>query len=227
MIDEPRAIAASWPNPRMQLIAELAVITTEAPWTLSRQHLAQARKGGLSDEDVLHVVTLASYFGHLNRIADAVQAPLDYNVTHQPPHADPSVAPWPTAPHLVTGRPAIDLARRPATANAFTEWRHYIFYSHDAPLTRRQRTLIARWVAHWLGDGGISPPTDLTVNPVDDALRSVAEVVTLAPWKITDETFAPLRERGFDDAAVFDVCATATSAGVFSRIEVALAALGS
>jgi alkylhydroperoxidase family enzyme len=124
------------------------------------------------------------------------------------------------------GRPAIDLARRPTTASALTEWRHYIFYSHDAPLTRRQRTLIARWVATWLGDGGISSPTDLTVNPLDDALRTVAEVVTLAPWQLSDATFAPLRESGFDDAGIFDVCATATSAGVFSRIEVALVALG-
>ena len=207
------------------MIAELAVAVTEAPWKLSPSHLARAYKADLSDEDVLHVITLASYFGHLNRIADAVQAPLDYTVQLEPPHADPSIGPWPTAPELVTGRPAIDIARRPATANAFTEWKHYIFYSRDAPLTRRQRTLIARWVATWLGDGGISPPTDLTANPVDEVLRTLAEVVTLAPWQITDETFAPMRAAGFDDPAIFDACATATSAGVFSRIEVALVAL--
>jgi len=210
----------------MRVIAELAVATTEAPWTLSRAHLQRAHKAGLADEDILHVIALSSYFGHLNRIADAVQGPLDYTVKLAVPPTDPAVAPWSSAPELVVGRPAIDVARRPATANAFTEWRHYIFYSHDAPLTRRQRTLIARWVATWLGDGGISPPTDLTTNPIDDALRQVAEVVTLAPWKLSDQTFAPLRERGLDDAGVFDVCATATSAGVFSRIEVALAALG-
>jgi alkylhydroperoxidase family enzyme len=209
------------------MIAELAVVVTEAPWKLTRDHLMRAYKADLSDEDVLHVITLASYFGHLNRIADAVQAPLDYTVQLEPPHADPTIAPWRTAPELVVGRPVIDLARRPATANAFNEWKHYSFYSRDAPLTRRQRTLIARWVATWLGDGGISPPTDLTGNPVDEAVRNVAEVVTLAPWQITDATFAPLRERGFDDVAIFDVCATATSAGVFSRIEVALVALGS
>ncbi|HEX5059193.1 MAG TPA: hypothetical protein VFV99_07525 [Kofleriaceae bacterium] len=226
MIEEPRGIAREWPNARQRMIAELAVTVTEAPWAMSRQTLGRAHRAGLSDEDVLHVITLASYFGHLNRIADAVQAPLDYNVVLQVPHADPNVAPWPTAPELVVGRPAIDIARRPATANAFTEWRHYIFYSHDAPLTRRQRTLIARWVAAWLGDGGISSPTDLTANPVDEALRTVAETVTLAPWKLTDESFAPLREKGYDDAGIFDVCATATSAGVFSRIEVALVALG-
>jgi alkylhydroperoxidase family enzyme len=226
VLDSPRAIAASWPNPRLRAIAELALVVTEAPWTLSRAHLTQIYKAGLSDEDILHVITLASFFGHLNRIADAVQGPLDYQVKLQPPATDPTRAAWSAAPALVVGRPAIDIARRPATATAFTEWRHYIFYSHDAPLTRRQRTLIARWVASWLGDGGISPPTDLTINPLDDALRAVAEVVTLAPWKITDATFTPLRAAGFDDAGVFDVCATATSAGVFSRIEVALAALG-
>jgi alkylhydroperoxidase family enzyme len=209
------------------MIAELAVTVTEAPWTLSRQTLMRAHKADLSDEDVLHVIALASYFGHLNRIADAVQAPLDYEVKHEPPHADAAVAPWPAAPERLTGRVAIELARRPATAAALTEWRNYIFHSHDAPLTRRQRTLIARWVATWLGDGGISSPEDLTVNPLDDALREVAHVVTLAPWQLSDATFAPLRERGLDDAAIFDVCATATSAGVFSRIEVALVALGS
>ena len=226
MIDDPRAIATSWPNGRMRTIAALAQAVTEAPWTLSRARLAELHKAGLGEDDILHVVTLSSYFGHLNRIADAVQGPLDYQVTHTPPHADPSLPPWPSAPALVVGRPAIDIARRPATATALTEWRHYIFYSHDAPLTRRQRTLIARWVATWLGDGGISPPTDLTVNPLDDALRTVAEIVTLAPWQITDATFAPLRAAGFDDAGIFDVCATASSAGVFSRYEVALAALG-
>jgi uncharacterized peroxidase-related enzyme len=225
VIAEPRAIAQSWPNLRLRMIAELAITVTEAPWTLSRQHLQRAHKAGLSAEDILHVITLSSYFGHLNRIANAVQGPLDYTVKLAVPQPDPTVPPWPTAPELLVGRPAIDIARRPATANAFTEWRHYIFYSHDTPLTRRQRTLIARWVATWIGDGGISPPTDLTVNPVDDALRGVAEVVTLAPWQLDDATYTPLRERGFDEAGVFDVCATATSAGVFSRIEVALVAL--
>ena len=61
---------------------------------MSRQTLGRAHRAGLSDEDVLHVITLASYFGHLNRIADAGQAPLDYTVKLEPPHADPAIAPW-------------------------------------------------------------------------------------------------------------------------------------
>ncbi|HSD87754.1 MAG TPA: hypothetical protein VLB44_09585 [Kofleriaceae bacterium] len=226
MIADPRASATTAPNSRMKMIAELTTIVTEAPWTLSRAHLSLAHTAGLGDEDILHVIMLASYFGHLNRIADATGVVLDYQVKLATPHPDSSMAPWPTAPELVSGRPAIDVSRRPATAAALAEWRSYVFY-RDSPLTRRQRTLIARWVATWLGDGGISPPTDLTVNPLDDALRAVAETITLAPWRLTDETFAPLRGAGFDDVAVFDMCATATSAGVFSRIEVALASLSS
>lgn len=226
VLDDPHAIAASWPNPRLRMLAELAICVTNMPWTLSRAHLSRAHKAGLSEEDILHAVTLASYAGHVSRIAHAVAPPLDQPVKLVPPPVDPTVPPWPAAPQLVVGRPALDIARRPATATAFTEWRHYIFYSHDAPLTRRQRTVIARWVAAWLGDGGISSPADLTGNPIDDALRTVAEVVTLAPWQITDASFEPLRAAGFDDAGLFDACATATSAGMFSRIEVALAALG-
>ncbi len=207
------------------MIAELAVVVTGAPWTLTRNHLQRAYAASLSEEDVLHLVCLASYFGHLNRIADVVGVPLDYETTLAVPRTDAAHQVWESAPKLVAGRPAIDLARRPATQGALTEWKRYVFH-RDAPLSRRARTLLARWVATWLGDGTISPPTDLTVNPHDDLLRTFAERVTLAPWTVDDEALAPLREAGYDDAAIFDIAATITSAGVFSRVEVALTALG-
>lgn len=209
----------------MRMLGELTILIAESPWKLSREHMTRAMAAGLGEEDILHVVLIDALFGHLNRIADATGVALDYDVKLKPPAIDPSVPPWPSAPNPVTHRNAIDLARRPATAAALSEWRNYVFH-RDSPLTLRQRTLIARWVATWLGDGTISPPADLTVNPLDDALRVVAEVVTLAPWRLSDATYAPLRAAGFDDAAVFDVCATASTAGVFSRIEVALGALG-
>jgi alkylhydroperoxidase family enzyme len=222
VIADPRCVQAD--TPRMQMLVELTTIVTEAPWTLSRAHHKRAKEAGLDDADLLHAIALSSYFGHLNRIADATGVPLDYDVRALPPHVDPDVPPWPSAPKLVTSRPILDLATRDATAKALGEWRIYMF-QRDAPLTRRQRTLVARWVANWLGDGGISSPADLTVNPLDDALRNLAELVTLAPWKLSDAAYEPLRNAGFDDAALFDVCATASTAGVFSRIEVALAAL--
>lgn len=208
------------------MLVELATATTVAPWTLSRSHLARARAAGLSDDDILHAIALAAYFGHLNRIADAVAIPLDYPVKLVPPKTDATVPPFARAPMMRSGRPVFELGGRAATAKAVAEWKSYMFY-RDAPLSRRQRTLLARYVAEWLGDGGISPPADLTANPLDGGLRALAEIVTLAPWQLSDASFEPLRAVGFDDAKLFDVCATVSSAGMFSRIEVALIALGS
>jgi alkylhydroperoxidase family enzyme len=209
----------------VRAIAALTLKVTEAPWTLSRRDLRDAHTASLSDEEILHIVSLSSFFGHLNRVADVTGVALDYTVALAAPPTDPAVPAWQAAPEPIVGRPIIEPARRPATYAALAEWRKYIFH-RDAPISRRQRTLLARWVAAWLGDGGISPPTDLTANAHDDALRTFAELVTLAPWKIDDAQLAPLRAVGFDDAAIFDATATVTSAGVFSRIEVALIALG-
>ena len=209
---------------RMNMLAELATTTTTAPWTFQRAKLTRAHAAGLSDEDVLHAIALSAYFGHLNRIADAVGVPLDYQVRLAPPAPDASVPALPPAPASRVGRPAIDVALRPATQRALAEWRDYAF-KRDTPLTRRQRTFVARWVARWVGDGSISPPDDLTRNPLDGALRDLAETVTLAPWQLGPHSFATLRAAGFDDAALFDVCATASVAGMISRLEVALVSL--
>lgn len=206
------------------MLVELATLVAEAPWQLSRAHLVRAHSAGLSDDDVLQAICQAALFTHLTRIADAVDVPLDYDVAIVPPQPDRSTPPLPAATVERVGRPAIDLASRPTTARLLADWRNYIFH-RDTPLTRRQRTLIARHVAAWLGDGGISTPGDMTWNPLDDALHGLVEKVTLAPWQLTDDSFAPLRKLKFDDAAIFDVCATASSAGVFSRIEVALISL--
>lgn len=222
VIASPRAEVTA--SPRMRMLAELARLVTEEPWTISRTHRANAHVSGLSDDDILHAITLAAIFGHFNRIANAIDVPLDYTVTLAAPPPDPSTPPFPQAPIAVSAKPALELSRRPATAAALSAWRSYMF-DRDAPLTRRSRTVIARWVAQWLGDGGISAPTDLTVNPVDDALRELAEQVTLAPWQLGDHSFTRLRTGGFSDAQLFDAVAVASSTGVFSRITVALGAM--
>lgn len=222
MIADPRTVHTA---PRLRALGELAVIVTIEPWALSRAHHQAWLAAGLTDDELLHAVMLSAYFGHLNRIADAVAVPLDYIVQLPVPPSDPSVPPFSASALAVTGRPAIDPARRPATLAAIAAWRTYIF-DRDAPLSRRQRTVLARWVSHYLGDGNISSPDDLTANPIDSALRELAEVVTLAPWQLADASFSALRRQGFDDAAVFDACAVASSAGTFSRITVALTAMG-
>ena len=90
----------------------------------------------------------------------------------------------------------------------------------DAPLSRVERSQIEGWVAEWLGD-----PRH-PVGPGDADLHRLAELVTLAPWQLSDAAFAPLRARGWDDEKLFDAVVTASTAGVDSRIYVALVAIG-
>jgi alkylhydroperoxidase family enzyme len=217
VIADPRAVALRWPDARVRMLAELAVVVTEAPWTLSR-----ARLGALSDDDILHAVTLSAYFGHLNRIADAVAVPLDYTVRHQPPVAEHATPPWLAAPAAASCTPSLDLARRPASAAALAAWHAHVFERASTRITQPQRAHIARRVGELLGHA--SAPA-AAPDPRDQALLALAEQVTLAPWRLDEASFAALRADGFDDGALFEACVVASTAGVQSRIVVALSAL--
>ncbi|CAN5733971.1 hypothetical protein BH11MYX2_BH11MYX2_13830 [soil metagenome] len=223
LVAHPRSLRTA--SPRLSVIAEISIAMTEAPWTLGAQLWDRAHAAGLDDDALVQLIMICAFMCHQNRMADAVGIGLDYDVQIKPPLPDinsPSLA---AAPAPVTNRAVLELARRPAAHAAFTAWRSYVT-ERDAPLTRRQRTVIARWVALWLGDASISSPADLTANPIDDALRELAEVVTLSPWKLSDASFARLRSHGMEDDAIFDACNTASTAGVISRMAVAVIALG-
>ena len=222
MIADPRAVAARWPEPRLRALAELACVTTEAPWELASAHLARARAAGLSDDEVLHAVALAAFFGHLNRIADAVRVPLDYGVRREPPPAERAVPPFHAAPTPVRGAPALALGQRAQTAERLAAWMEHVARP-SAALDVPRRALIATRVGRLLGDatGEAAPRGEL-----DLALLALADRITLAPWTLDAASYAPLRAAGLGDRDVFDACVVASSAGVFSRIEVALIALG-
>lgn len=216
----------------MRELVRLTVAITEAPWSLRPSDLLRARETGLSDEQILHVVALAALFGHLNRMADAVGIELDYPGPIRPPHAEPATPPYlrpepaawpdPDAPR------ALELSMRPGAVEALAAWRDHALL-RDAPLARTQRTLIAHAVAERLGDAAtvraLQPLP--SVGPLEEALIAAADTVTLAPWRLGRETVDRLRAAGLvADESVFDALATAAGCTVFSRIRVALAALG-
>jgi len=224
---DPRGVANRHPDPLVRALVHLAIVITETPWAMTAADLARARAAGLDDAAVLHAVLQASLFGHFNRIADAVGVDLDYPNSFGAPHVEPATPPylWPTSvPDLQAAQP-IALASRPGAADLATAWEQYVL-DRDATLTRRQRVLIAAAVAARLGDASkppLAPETDL-----DRALVDLADLVTLAPWRLGPSAYVPIRQAGLlDDAAVFDAVATISSAGVFSRIRVTLAALAS
>ena len=113
----------SWPDTRTRAIASLALTVTAEPWSLGRADLAALHRASLSDEDILHVIELSSYFGHLNRVADVTGVPLDYEVKLAVPKPDTVVQAWPSATRLLSGRPAIDPARQAIWNRARTELR--------------------------------------------------------------------------------------------------------
>jgi alkylhydroperoxidase family enzyme len=201
-------------SPRQRALIEVTTLVTEQPWRVRR--LAE-----LDDDTLVHTIALSAYFGHLNRIADAVAVPLDFAVRHMPPATDPRVPALATAPAAATREPALTLEARPATAAAFGAWYEHVF-DRDAPLSPAERAQIAGWVATWLG----APRYVEDDGAADSDLRRLAELVTLAPWQLGDAVFAPLRARGWDDEKLFDAVVTASTAGMASRIHVAFAALG-
>lgn len=221
LLADPRAKLG---EPRLDALVGLTVAVTEAPWRITRGELECWRAAGLSDDDVVHALTLAAFFGHLNRVADAVAVPLDYQVRHQPPPADPLTAPWPTAP-ASRGAPSslgpLELARRPATASALSAWRTYVM-DREAPLPRRPRELVAAHVASWLGAAAPPPPPQ---DELETALCALARQVTLAPWQLGAPSFTRLRDLGLHDEELFDTCVAASTAGMLARLSVALQAL--
>lgn len=85
-------------------LASLVLLITEAPWRLGPAARARAQAAGLSDESLVQVVLVSAFFGHLNRVADAVAIELDFPTFAQPPHAEPATPPYLRAP--AAGRPA-------------------------------------------------------------------------------------------------------------------------
>jgi len=232
VLADPWALESAAPDPAIRALVRLARLVTESPWLLSLQERDAARAAGLDDAAILHAVLLASYFGHLNRLADAVGIELDYQVVNPPVPPDPLTPPFPRAPRERWPAPqaaqAVNLDLRPGAADALAAWRAHVL-EREAPLSRPERARIAGTVAEHLGDAaGVERfRTDTPRTRLDVALVALAEVVTLSPWKLGAGTVAALRDAGLDsDLAVFDAISTATSCTTFSRVQVALCALG-
>jgi len=207
------------------VLVRLAVAVTEHPWAMTGRDLSQARAAGLADHAVLHAVLQSCLFGHYNRIADAVGVDLDYPDRFGAPRIEPATPPYlrpDDPPDQAAPRP-IELESWPEVAELARAWEQYAV-EREAPLTRRQRAVVAVAVAERLGDTtreAVAPESDL-----EAALVELADVVTLAPWRLGPEAYARVRELGLpDDADIFDAVATASSVGVASRIRVSLAAL--
>lgn len=200
-LQEPHSLAR-WPDARVRELARIALTVSLEPWSLERGDV-------LSDEDFIHAVGLAAYFGHLNRVADATGVPLDYQVVLPPVHAEPATPPLARAPRPIdVSSSRLRIESRENTFAALTAWRDYI-------LARDGASDVETWVNGLVGAG----------HPVvaSGIRHRLVETATLAPWRLNDAAYAELRAEGFDDASLFRVISTATTFGAIARIRVALA----
>ncbi len=215
-------MATRHPDLTIRAITALTIAITERPWSITARDLEAPRAAGLDDASILHVVLQCTNFCHLNRIADAVGVAADYPDHFGAPHVEPATPAYllpfdPPAP----GSGAIELALRPGVAEVYGAWHAYAV-ERDGFLDRRRRGVIARAVADRLGD--LREQGSAPVDDLDHALVELAEITTLAPWKLGSPAYQRVRARGLaDDAQVFDAVATASSCQVFSRIAVVLA----
>ena len=191
---------------------------------LRRDDLTRARGAGLDDATVLHVIVLASFFGYLNRVADAVGIELDYEVTERPPAPDVTAPPWPRPeaherPDPMAPR-VLALAQRPGAVELWEAWRVHAM-ERDAPLGREHRALVAAVVADATGEAAVVTAS----SELDRALATYADTIARAPWRLGAQALAPLRAHGLDDAALFDVIFVASTQSFASRLAIALAAV--
>jgi len=58
---------------------DYAVLLTESPSTVSRDDIADLREEGLTDEDILDLNQVVSYFNYVNRVAEGLGVKLEKN----------------------------------------------------------------------------------------------------------------------------------------------------
>ncbi len=64
-------------GPKEKAMVEYAVILTRNPSALTERNIAELRKIGMKDEEILHLALVASYFNFVNRLASGLGVSLE------------------------------------------------------------------------------------------------------------------------------------------------------
>jgi alkylhydroperoxidase family enzyme len=218
-------------SPRERALAGFAVLLTEAPWTVDAGDMARLREAGLSEPGLEHAIAVASFFNYFTRVADGTGIDFDYESPlprisvdrERPALPRPEPSEW---PRTIDGSVLPAFRHREAARGLLERWRAYLF-ERDAPISRRDRLIVARATSEELCDAGaIARWHDAT--PGDErerALAAYAKKLTLTPWAMTADDLAPLRGFGLSDEAILNVITLVAHQNTIARMHHALVAL--
>jgi hypothetical protein len=175
----------------------------------------------------VQAVIVASMFNCFTRVADATGIDFDYTsplprltVDHaREPLPRPEPGSWPKRGPI----PGLSMTLRPASQAALARWSEYVF-ERDAPLSRRDRAVLARTVAQHVCDsvGVESRPDAAPRDNREEALAAYAQKLTLTPWRMSASDLQPLRNEGLDDRGILDVISVIALENVLARLRLAL-----
>lgn len=203
---------------RSAALARFAAALTAAPWSITPDFGAQLAAQGLGVEAVQAAAGVVAMFNYLTRVADATGIEFDYQSplpVFQPdrdrePVPRPDRAAWPVV--------AIE-SRAGAMTPAWQHWRQYVFES-DAPLTRRERGLLAAAAAEECCDrvradglAGYAPHDER-----EFLLRSFAGKLSRQPWRMDPADLQALRDAGYSEPALLHAIAVVGLQNAESRL---------
>lgn len=218
-------------SPRERELAGFATLLTEAPWALEPGDLDRLRAAGVSEDGIEQAISVAACFNYFPRVADGTGIDFDYESALPRLAIDAGREPLPRPPReawnaAVDGSRLPVFPRRAHAQRPLEQWRAYVL-ERDAPLSRRERQVVARATVEELCDGGALAHWGdaLPANAREEALAAYAKTLTLRPWAAGAAALAPLRAEGLTDAAILDLITLVAHQNTISRMHHGLAAM--
>lgn len=203
-------------------LARFAATLTAAPWSITPEHGARLAAQGLGSDAIEAATGVVAMFNYLTRVADASGIEFDYVSplpVFQPdrdrePVPRPDRASWPVVPAEHRRLPGFL-----AMAQAWRQWREYVFDTEE-PLSRRERRLLAAAAARECCDRTRADElADHT--PRDDReslLDSFARKLSRQPWRMAAADLAALRDAGYPEPALLHAISVVALQNAESRL---------
>jgi len=207
---------------RAAAMAEFAAQLTARPWSVTAEHGVRLAAQGLGPAAIEAATGVVAMFNYLTRVADASGIDFDYESPlpafrperEREPAPRPDRDSWP-----VVGAELRTFPGFPAMAQAWREWREYVFDS-DAALTGRERGLLAAAAAQETCDR-VRADELAELSPRDDTeelLDSFARKLSRRPWAMGPADLQALRDAGYPEPALLRAISVVALQNAESRV---------